>query len=453
MEPQTSMHSIRGTSRESNYEGQDIFSDLPDVIIGRILSILPTKEAVRTSILSKRWRNLWKFVTKLHFQDIEPYRRNKIDKFHFLDFVYGVLFHLNNSRIQSFSLYLSEKYDPNHVNRWLANILNRGVTELSINSEKDLSISSYSILESQPLEKLVLKMKLGFFTVPTFVYLSSLIFLKLSGIIVICNTPSNDSKNLTLNFPVLRECEIVNCSWLNVEGVTLEVPLLEVLSIKHTRSLSPDFHSITKVCAPHLRELSYTGHGHLLRDPTLLDLSATHISSAYIYPWHSKRETEEKTVLFVCELLKQLNNNVDCLKIRWPKDLVLAHYDLPVPTFGMLSCLELGNVNGEILLIFLRNTPCLKTLILQELWQFDEELLNPENVPSCFTSNLEEVKFRKIKGVQHELRFAKFVMEYAQVLKRASFSPKRNMHGWIFEKVKKKILSFKRSDSFSLIEF
>ncbi|KAG5131362.1 hypothetical protein JHK84_037759 [Glycine max] len=119
------------------------------------------------------------------------------------------------------------------------------------------------------------------------------------------------------------------------------------------------------VCAPHLRELSYTGHGHLLRDPTLLDLSATHISSAYIYPWHSKRETEEKTVLFVCELLKQLNNNVDCLKIRWPKDLVLAHYDLPVPTFGMLSCLELGNVNGEILLIFLRNTPCLKTLILQ----------------------------------------------------------------------------------------
>lgn len=79
--------------------------------------------------------------------------------------------------------------------------------------------------------------------------------------------------------------------------------------------------------------------------------------------------------------------------------------------------------------------------------------MNPENVPSCFTSNLEEVKFRKIKGVQHELRFAKFVMEYAQVLKRASFSPKRNMHGWIFEKVKKKILSFKRSDSFSSIEF
>ncbi|PSS15791.1 F-box/LRR-repeat protein [Actinidia chinensis var. chinensis] len=47
--------------------GKDLISSLPDDILVRILSFLPVESTIRTSILSTRWRHLWKYNLVIDF--------------------------------------------------------------------------------------------------------------------------------------------------------------------------------------------------------------------------------------------------------------------------------------------------------------------------------------------------------------------------------------------------
>ncbi|KAI7742257.1 hypothetical protein M8C21_033990, partial [Ambrosia artemisiifolia] len=61
---------------------EDRLSNLPEDTLSHILSLMPTKFAVRTSILSKRWRYTWMLVTNLYFDDIHPvYNKKVLSKF------------------------------------------------------------------------------------------------------------------------------------------------------------------------------------------------------------------------------------------------------------------------------------------------------------------------------------------------------------------------------------
>ncbi|XP_019242583.1 PREDICTED: F-box/FBD/LRR-repeat protein At5g56420-like, partial [Nicotiana attenuata] len=56
----------------------DFISNLPEHLLCSVISYLPTKEAVATSIFSKRWRFLWKFLSRLSLN--LPQDRVLVDK-------------------------------------------------------------------------------------------------------------------------------------------------------------------------------------------------------------------------------------------------------------------------------------------------------------------------------------------------------------------------------------
>lgn len=55
---------------------RDCISALPDDLLIGILTLLPMKEAIRTSVLSPRWKNLWKRIPRLNFVEDE-WRKSK----------------------------------------------------------------------------------------------------------------------------------------------------------------------------------------------------------------------------------------------------------------------------------------------------------------------------------------------------------------------------------------
>ncbi|CAI9088916.1 OLC1v1023371C1 [Oldenlandia corymbosa var. corymbosa] len=55
--------------QEEKKEEEDRISDLPDSILSSIISLLPLKEALKSSLVSKRWRSLWRHLTRLGIDD------------------------------------------------------------------------------------------------------------------------------------------------------------------------------------------------------------------------------------------------------------------------------------------------------------------------------------------------------------------------------------------------
>ncbi|RLN22161.1 hypothetical protein C2845_PM07G34560 [Panicum miliaceum] len=71
------------------------FLDLPEDVLGTILSKLPPKEIVRTSVISNKWKHIWKVCPKLRFDGITMCAEDVTGTQHctqkFIDNVNGVL--------------------------------------------------------------------------------------------------------------------------------------------------------------------------------------------------------------------------------------------------------------------------------------------------------------------------------------------------------------------------
>lgn len=110
--------------------GEDYISDLPQSIIETILTKIPLRDAVRTSILSSKWRYKWASLTQLEFDDKCCGTLDRaLAEINLVKFVSGFLF-LHDGPIHRFALSTAYLQCSPDVDQWLLFLSRKDVKEL-----------------------------------------------------------------------------------------------------------------------------------------------------------------------------------------------------------------------------------------------------------------------------------------------------------------------------------
>ncbi|XP_059658869.1 F-box/LRR-repeat protein At3g59200-like [Cornus florida] len=202
-------------SEEVNVGGyKDMISNLPTCLIGHILSFLPTKNAVATSVLSTKWKYLWTSITNLDFDDgllyasATPWKGNEqrqslVEK-SFVNFVYHVRSR-NVSNLHKFRLRCTRSYDVSHVNAWVSTALSRNPRELHLSKTGSLPHELFTLVCLQSLKILVI---------------DSLKF-----------SDDDSFYRLFSSCPVLEDLSIENCDLGNISVFNISAPNLKSLTM------------------------------------------------------------------------------------------------------------------------------------------------------------------------------------------------------------------------------
>ncbi|XP_010495194.1 PREDICTED: F-box/LRR-repeat protein At3g58980-like [Camelina sativa] len=188
----------------------DRISDLPDGIIIRILSFLSIDEAASTSVLSTRWRDMFAFTPHLHLSLTKPRKFLPFvdHRRYFMDFVDRVLAVSGNSAIKSFTLKCRLGVGSAHTNRWICNVLNRGVLDLHLDAKAQEPL----IFEVFACKTLV-KLKLNRFEIPMLPEDASLPALKIISLHFVTFYNLDAFEKLISACPLLEELIMIYIAW------------------------------------------------------------------------------------------------------------------------------------------------------------------------------------------------------------------------------------------------
>ncbi|CAN6380901.1 unnamed protein product [Urochloa humidicola] len=129
--------------------GVDLISALPDDLLRKVLSFLPSRQTVQTSVLAHRWRHEWKEVRSLRVTANKDFQsENHLNKFinHLLilrnrSLPLDVVDIKSYNRVEGFDFDESCRY----IDVWIQHALHLKVQELRI------CITSYAILEEEDI--------------------------------------------------------------------------------------------------------------------------------------------------------------------------------------------------------------------------------------------------------------------------------------------------------------
>ncbi|XP_010417481.1 PREDICTED: F-box/FBD/LRR-repeat protein At1g78750-like isoform X2 [Camelina sativa] len=419
--------------RAKGYGEVDWISNLPDCLICEVLLCLPTKDVVKTSVLSSRWRNLWKYVPGLNFgyRDFQTRNAFPIDYSAFLSFVDRFLGFNSQSRLQSFRLecefYGYDEPEPGDafVRRWINSVVRRKVKYLYVSDDSCDVVMPPTIYTCESLVSLTL----SGLTLPSpkFVSLPSLKVLSL-GIMMFADDDDLALETLISRCRVLESLYVRPRNYLCDNIEVLRVCSQSLLSFTHVadglEELVEDL-LLVIVDAPRLKFLNLRDgriENFILKNPS--SLVKADIDTEFNLSCGKKFDPND--------LQKRNMIRNFLVGISSIKNLIIASstleviYDYsrcePLPLFRNLSSLRVKfyGYTWEMLPIFLESCPNLQSLVMGSTNYQEKEGINILSEPRrVLSSSLKYVKIeRPLKGEAMEMKLVSYILENSTALKK-----------------------------------
>ncbi|RID68709.1 hypothetical protein BRARA_C00852 [Brassica rapa] len=409
-------------SSSSVREGEDLISLLPEPLLCHILSFLTTEQAVWTSVLSSRWRHLWKLVPRL-----------ELDSFDFAN----------------------DKACVEYIHKFLSLQGKPYLREFKLTIDHDVFDSEASLygpclgrVDMRKLERFQIKNKFGrggfddFRTPLTLSVCEALVCLKLHFVSL-----NDDLESLSL--PCLKIMyleDVVLPSDAAAEALISSSPVLEVLKICLSKD---DFVVALRVCSPSLKSFTLKRvkpayyapeHSSVLIDAPKLEclslMDFYHFRSFEIASMAADSVKVDIDVEFelMTDYLSELKiiynllrnfSGVKDMTISWRTLLFIHSSPLTnfLPKFHGLTRLRATmclNASPELLPIVLESCPNVKHLTLELLIHYPEVITRLSTVlPPCLVSSLESVEMESpVTELATELDLARYFLKNSTTLKK-----------------------------------
>ncbi|KAH0906604.1 hypothetical protein HID58_038431 [Brassica napus] len=252
----------------------DRLSDLPDALLVKILSLLPTKQVVSTMLLSKRWQFLWMFVSRLEYNDDDMCQDGR-----FLRFLYSSLLLHQAKVLESFTLKLGGNSRGIDLGVCVTPAVNRSVREMVI--EIDASSTETQFILPRSLyttgSRTLVTLKLQNATV-------SFPLLKTLSLISMKYPRDAFIRRLLSSCPVLEDLFVVKCRGDNVACLVVRVPSLKFLTVRTTAEV--DYHQGLVLDVPSLEFLDIVDYtdGFCLVENSMHKVVEAHLDVTYSHP-------------------------------------------------------------------------------------------------------------------------------------------------------------------------
>ncbi|XP_010416064.1 PREDICTED: FBD-associated F-box protein At3g49020-like [Camelina sativa] len=387
---------------------KDRISELPEELLLHILSSLPTVIAITTSVLSKRWKSLWKVLPNLNFYS--GYRHTSSD-----NICSSLILH-KAPVLESLYLGFGDESDASDVGIWIGIAFARDLRKLVLSfpcyDDDSVRFPSSLCCCSNTLESLKLKFSI-FLDLPSRVCFNSLRELHLYYTLF---KDEESVSNLLCGCPRLEDLVLHRIRNNNVETLTIAVPSLQRLTIEDDH-YGGDGGYVIK--APSLKYFNIDGFNRIgfcliQNAPELVDAIITNVFDI----------TNEK-MLEPLTSAKRLSLDLSPLKIKYPTGKI----------FYRLLFLELHTNKEEwcnLLSLMLDSSPKLQILkLIDSKWYINKDNLvdrrwnQPKCVPECLLFHLETFEWTRYRWqLEDEKEVATYILKNARRLKKATLSTK-----------------------------